>query len=322
MTPNTALASAARDKVKATRPLNVAIVDEELPFPPTSGKRIRTLNLLGRLAPRHRLTYLCHRNPDPSEARRAVEYFADLGIRTVVVERPVPPKKGVGFYLRLAANLFSALPYSVASHTSRALREALADHARGQVVDLWHCEWTPYAESLQGPVHRPRLVVAHNVESVIWRRYYETETNLMKRWFIRGQWHKFERFERRVLSEVEWTVVVSAVDAVRCRDDFSAGRVAVVEKGSISITFALAQSRASRISSCSWAASTGGPTWTASACCWSASFPRCVPGVPRPRSRWSAVTRRTSFAVRRRPWPASSCSPTWPTCGRIWRAAG
>jgi glycosyltransferase involved in cell wall biosynthesis len=206
-------------------------VDEELPYPPTSGKRIRTLNLTLRLARRHRLTYLCHRNADPEEAQAAAEFFAVHGIRTVVVDRAVPPKAGAGFYARLAANLLSPLPYSVASHNSRALRQALLAHAAAHPVDLWHCEWTPYAQALAGAVRGPRLVVAHNVESVIWQRYYETEANVVRRWYIGRQWRKFERFERRVLGEVERTVAVSDVDAARFRRDFGARRVDVVENG-------------------------------------------------------------------------------------------
>src|SRR5262245_20099005 len=85
------------------RPLHVAVVDEELPYPPTSGKRIRTLNLTLRLARRHRLTYLCHRNADPEEARQAAAFLADHDIETVVVERTVPRKSGPAFYARLAA---------------------------------------------------------------------------------------------------------------------------------------------------------------------------------------------------------------------------
>ena len=57
-----------------SRPLHVVIVDEELPYPPTSGKRLRTLNLTMRLAARHRITYICHRNSDPDEARAAAAY--------------------------------------------------------------------------------------------------------------------------------------------------------------------------------------------------------------------------------------------------------
>src|SRR6516162_7211662 len=101
---------------RSSSALRVVMVDEELPYPPTSGKRIRTLNLTLRLARRHRLTYVCHRNADPEEAQAAAEFFAVHGIRAVVVDRAVPPKAGAGFYARLAANLLSPLPYSVASH--------------------------------------------------------------------------------------------------------------------------------------------------------------------------------------------------------------
>jgi glycosyltransferase involved in cell wall biosynthesis len=214
-----------------SRRLHVAIVDEELPYPPTSGKRIRTLNLILRMAGRHRLTYLCHRNADLEEARLAAEFFADHGIETIVVNRAVPPRSGMGFYARLAANLLSPLPYSVVAHDSPDLRGAIAEYAAGHSVDLWHCEWTPYADSLGGLPGARRLIMAHNVESQIWQRYGETETNPLKRWYIRRQWRKFQRFERRATAEADQTVAVSDTDAVVLRSEFGARRVAVVENG-------------------------------------------------------------------------------------------
>lgn len=211
--------------------LNVVVVDEELPYPPTSGKRIRTLNLTLRLAQHHRLTFVCHRNADPEEARQAAAFFAEHGIETIVVERAVPSKTGLRFYLRLAANLLSPLPYSVATHRSRALRFALTEISSRQHVDVWHCEWTPYAEALSGVATDRRVVMAHNVESVIWQRYHETESNPLRRWYIARQWRKFQRFERRTLSEVECTVAVSDTDALRLREDFGVAWTAVVENG-------------------------------------------------------------------------------------------
>src|SRR5262249_44720059 len=83
--------------------LRVAVVDEELPDPLNAGKRIRTLSLLKRLAARHRITYICHRNASPGEARRAETYLRDSGIEPLIVERAVPRKSGLGFYARLAA---------------------------------------------------------------------------------------------------------------------------------------------------------------------------------------------------------------------------
>jgi glycosyltransferase involved in cell wall biosynthesis len=223
--------AAAAEAAAGVRPLHVAIVDEELPYPPTSGKRIRTLNLTLRLARRHRITYICHRNADAAEARRAAEYFAGQGVAVKVADRAPPPKSGPAFYARLAANLLSPLPYSAASHDSRALRRLLCEHAATAPVDLWHCEWTPYLHALRCVPGGRRLVVAHNVESVIWRRYYENETHPLRRWYIGGQWRKYERFERRVMSGVDRAVAVSFLDADRLRRDFGARRVDVVENG-------------------------------------------------------------------------------------------
>src|SRR5262245_44101275 len=215
----------------APRRLHVAVVDEELPYPPTSGKRIRTLNLTLRLARRHRLTYLCHRNADPNEARDAAAFFAEHDIETVVVDKVVPPKSGPMFYGRLAANLLSPLPYSVATHASRALRTAVEQHATRHAIDLWQCEWTPYAQALRGLKKHRKLVMAHNVESLIWQRYGETESNPLKRWYIRRQWRKYERFERRAFGEATRTVAVSPEDAALMRQQFGAARVDVVDNG-------------------------------------------------------------------------------------------
>src|SRR5262249_48161519 len=195
------------------------------------GKRIRTLNLLTRLASRHEITYICHRNADAGEARRAEAFLHEQGIATVVVDRAVPRKSGPGFYVRLAGNLVSPLPYSVATHKSAALRRAIVEHAASKCVDLWHCEWTPYAEALRGVHGAPWVVVAHNVESLIWQRYHETEAHRLKRWYIGRQWRKFERFEQWAFNAATRTIAVSAEDAARMRDGFGAQRVAIVDNG-------------------------------------------------------------------------------------------
>jgi glycosyltransferase involved in cell wall biosynthesis len=119
----------------------------------------------------------------------------------------------------------------VASHTSRALRRAILEYAAAERVDLWHCEWTPYAESLRVLPDARRVVVAHNVESQIWQRYFETERDPLKRWYIGRQWRKFERFERRAFAAATRAVAVSAEDASLIADRFGGRRTDVVENG-------------------------------------------------------------------------------------------
>jgi polysaccharide biosynthesis protein PslH len=220
-----------RARSTSARRLNIAIVDEELPYPPTSGKRIRTLNLTKRLAERHHITYICPRNADDEEGRRAANYLNKLGIETLVVDRAAPPRSGPFFYARLLLNLFSKSPYSVTSHDSWPLRQLIHEVAATRAIDLWHCEWTPCAAALRDLPSVRKLIMAHNVESQIWQRYAETETNPLKRWYIRIQERKFKRFERWAVRDAHKTVAVSEEDACLFADQFDARSVSVVDNG-------------------------------------------------------------------------------------------
>jgi polysaccharide biosynthesis protein PslH len=214
-----------------SRRLHVVVVGEELSFPPTSGNRIRSLNLMVRLARRHRLTFICHRNADREEAHRATAFFAEHDIETILVDRVLPPTSGPAFYGRLALNLLSKHPYSVASHDSRPLRQAIQDYAASHAVDLWCCEWTPYAAALRDLRDVRRIVMAQNVESMIWQRYAETESNPIKRWYIRSQQCKFQRFECWAASSADQIVAVSEDDARTFQESFGARHVSVVDNG-------------------------------------------------------------------------------------------
>ena len=214
-----------------SRPLHIAVVDEELPYPANSGKRIRTLNLLLPLARRHRITYLAHPSVEPGETEQARAFLEEHGIKVRIASRRLPAKSGASFYGRLALNLLSPLPYSVQTHNSPALRQTLREFAAANRVDLWHCEWTPYAESVRRSVSGPWVAVAHNVESLIWRRYFETEANPAKRWYIGRQWRKFAAFERNIFAEAAQVIAVSEADAQLARREFQAPRVSVVDNG-------------------------------------------------------------------------------------------
>jgi glycosyltransferase involved in cell wall biosynthesis len=211
--------------------MHVVIVDGDVSYPPTSGKRLRTSNLMLRLAERHRVTYIARNNGNLREHCRAAEFLSDHGIEPILVDDPLPAKSGAAFYARLAANVLSPVPYSAQTHDTPRMREEVRRYAAEHSVDLWQFEWTPYVAALS---HRPdarKLVVAHNVDSTIWQRFYETERNPIKRWFVKQQWQKFERFERRVFVQATRVVTVSDEDAARVRNSFGCARVDVVENG-------------------------------------------------------------------------------------------
>src|SRR5271166_5122342 len=207
------------------RSLNVVIVASELPYPPNTGGRIRTLSLALSLAPEHQITIIAHRNDESVEASR---FLREHGIETVLVDRATAVKAGPRFYARLAANLASPVPYSVASHSSPALRRAVHSDAQRHRIDVWQVESTVLTGALASLQGQPKVVVAQNIESTIWQRYHENETAPLKRWYIKQQWRKFER---RAFAAATWVVAVSESDAALIRDRFGGRNVGVVENG-------------------------------------------------------------------------------------------
>jgi polysaccharide biosynthesis protein PslH len=212
--------------------MNAAIVDGDLSFPLNSGKRLRTMHLLTRMAQRkHRITYICRGEALGTDAQQITRFLAERGIETIVVDDPVPRKAGWQFYGRLAANLASPLPYAVASHDSPKMREQVQALASRRRVDLWQFEWTPYADMLPWSPRVRKLINAHNVDSLLWERYYRTEANAARRWYIKQQWRKFEAYERAALPRAARVVTVSEEDATLVRERFEMARVDVVDNG-------------------------------------------------------------------------------------------
>ena len=211
--------------------MNVVIIDGDVSYPPTSGKRLRTLNLMIKLADRHNIVYLARADVNLRESKQVVEYFEDNGIHTILVHDPLARKSGPQFYARLAANLASPLPYSVATHQSRRMKAAVERHAAREKVDLWQCEASAYLSTLRRQPHARKLLVAHNVDSLIWQRYHEVERHPARKWYIGHQWRKFLRFERNAFREATYVVAVSEEDASLMKTQFGVKNVAIVDNG-------------------------------------------------------------------------------------------
>src|SRR5205085_1969204 len=119
--------------------MHAVIVDGDVSYPATSGKRLRTLHLMLRLARRHRLTYIGRCDVSRPEARQAREFLTGHGIETILVNHPVPHKTGLAFYGRLACYERTHFPrateaVAVSTADARILRDDFGV-ARVSVVD-------------------------------------------------------------------------------------------------------------------------------------------------------------------------------------------
>ena len=207
------------------RKLKVLIIDEEIPFPPNAGKRIRTWNLLRRLAKEHDLTLLCYGSPEESR----LEAIREAGVKLHLVPTP-KESSGWALYCRLFMNLFSRYPFSVVKHFSSEFQAALYRLLNFETWDLLHCEWTPYMHFLRRKVACPVVVATHNVENQIWERRALHGRNVAERLFFRLQAWKMAQFEKNALRRATAVTAVTSCDAA-IMSHWSVTNVTVVANG-------------------------------------------------------------------------------------------
>jgi glycosyltransferase involved in cell wall biosynthesis len=207
------------------RCLTVLVLGDEIPYPPDSGKRIRTWNLLRRLAKRHSLSYLCYADDDdPAIATLASE---GIGVHTV---SPLTKFEGWQLYVRLFANLFSPYPYSIAKQVSRRFADKLTQLLNNSQFDLVQSEGTPCGCYLNSVIGVPRVLATHNIESQIWSRRARLSQAPAEKLFFGSQAVKMRWFERRALINVESAVAVTFQDARQMRD-WGVSTITIVPNG-------------------------------------------------------------------------------------------
>jgi len=134
--------------------------------------------------------------------------------------------------IELACNLASPYPYFVQKQLSSELCAKVASISNRNDIDLVHFEWTPYAAAtMRDRAGKPWVIDAHNVESLIWRRYFEVEKNWLKARFIHRQWKKTVQFERQMFQSASHTVFVSEPDQVIAFAQFGCRASTVVDNG-------------------------------------------------------------------------------------------
>ncbi len=207
------------------RRLNVLVLAEEICCPANSGKRIRTWNLLRRLATRHSISYLCFgRADDPG-----IPEMVQAGIQVHLADVPAE-QRGRRLFLGLIGNLFSPYPYSASKHYSKRFDRRLRELLQTEKFDLVHFEGTNCTRYLSSVENVPCVVGTHNIESQIWFRRAEQSKAWIRKVFFEMQAIKMRRFERRALLSADGATSVTAQDDRQMRS-WGVSAVTLVSNG-------------------------------------------------------------------------------------------
>ncbi len=209
--------------------MKVLWVKSELLHPVDKGGKIRTFEMLRHLMRGHEVTYLCLSSPtDAPDAReRASEYCHHLE----TVPWSEPKRFSPGFYVDLAKNLASPLPYVIQKYKQPEMRKLIAKADRRGAYDVLVCDFLTPSANVPRKLRAATVLFEHNVETVLWERTYRNEENPVKKGYFLGQYLKMRAYEHVLCKRYDAVAAVSEQDAEAIRKRFRVRDVFAVPTG-------------------------------------------------------------------------------------------
>jgi polysaccharide biosynthesis protein PslH len=209
--------------------MNILWLKTELLHPVDKGGKIRSYNMLKALKRDCRITYLTldDGTADNSARELASEYCHDL----VCVPHRRREKFTTGFYVELALNLTSGLPYAIKKYESPEMREEMKRLLASQRIDVLVCDFLAPAVNVPPSLNCTTVLFQHNVEAMIWKRHYEVQTNAARKAYLYRQWQKMRAFEAKACKLFDSVIAVSREDREQMQHEYGLENVFDVPTG-------------------------------------------------------------------------------------------
>jgi sugar transferase (PEP-CTERM/EpsH1 system associated) len=212
--------------------MRILLLTPQRPYPPHQGTTLRNFNLVKELARRHQVSVLTFLEPGQDPAQSGPLPDLCVWLETVSVPRRTIP-------LRLGQMLTTSRPDIGWRLWSPRFQERLAARLRETPFDLVQIEgleMAPYYPTLAAAHPKPLIVYdAHNAEWILQKRAFEADRQNITRWpaalYSWVQWRRLRLYEAELLTQVDYTIAMSAPDKVALRDVAPQAPISVIPNG-------------------------------------------------------------------------------------------
>jgi len=182
------------------------MLTQVLPYPPDSGPKIKTYNVIKYLSQRHRVTLASFVRGDQSEHARRLEHYCQA-VHTVQMERNVA-RDG----LAMVRSLLTGQPWMMVRDDRQAMRALVDRLAAEQHFDVAHADQLnmgQYAERVPGAF---KVMDAHNALWLLYQRLWATMSPGPRKWLLGRDWRLLKSYEGRLAREFDALLAVSPED--------------------------------------------------------------------------------------------------------------
>lgn len=179
-------------------------------FPVDTGGKIRSFNILRRLAKAHKLTLISYYG-----GRRDPDYESALPRQfpqSHIVCTGIADAEGFRGVLDYAYRLPRLAPYSISKFTHPAVQKLVAGQLSSGRFDVAICDFLHPTLNFPNRLPIPCVLFQHNVESALWQRMATTESNPLRKLSYTLEAARMSRYERRTLARFHHIIAVSEND--------------------------------------------------------------------------------------------------------------
>ena len=196
--------------------MKILILTNKIPYPPTDGGAIATLNLARGLAQNGatvKILAMSTPKHNSSSTDFPQEILNELRVEDVFVDTEIKPLNAIKNLL------FSKLPYNAERFISKEFEGQLTISLdeKFDLVQLEGPYLLPYIETIK-KYHKGIISLrAHNVEWEIWQRNAALQTNPFKRFYFKLISKRLNEFECKLLSQIDVLVPITRRDELKLR---------------------------------------------------------------------------------------------------------
>jgi glycosyltransferase involved in cell wall biosynthesis len=194
------------------------MLTQVLPYPPDSGPKIKTYNVIKYLSRRYRVTLASFVRGDQSEHARALERYCEA-VYTVPMER------GATRDIRyMGLSLLVGQPFMMIRDDRRAMRALVDRLSADHHFDVVHADQLNMAQYAERVPDAFKVLDAHNALWVLYKRLWETMAPGPRKWLLGRDWRLLKSYEGRVVREFDAVLAVSYEDKTALQEAAAAAR--------------------------------------------------------------------------------------------------
>ena len=186
--------------------MKILLVSSYLPYPLHDGGRIRLYNLLKFLKDKHEITLVCEKRDN--QTPQDIAEVEKVCHKVITVRR-----KKQWSAANILKTAFSLDPFLITGHKSSEMKQAIISELDNGDYDLIHVE-TFYVMQNLPKTTLPIVLVEHNIEYLVYRRYADKANALLKP-VLRIDIAKIKRAERNCWKRANALVTVSLSEQER-----------------------------------------------------------------------------------------------------------